>query len=420
MQRVFAVFVDATVNFLESSFKRDPRLSSSSPEDFFSSSGNNNNDQKPEEEEDDKVKAAYQFMELDPPVSPEELKKNYKKLSLRYHPDRNGGSKESQEKMQILNACMDLIERDITGVNNDEDDNSQGGNNTEDEDPRERYMRMRREMEEEMVREMKRQQEMREQFEANKIQQKKDCESRTKQLHLDTPQGREKASKNFTRKVAKYILHSRKPKKEDTAPTSTTDMDDIDENDYQEEEKSQHESKIETDGDDDDGTNNNNKPRNEIMDCNADDFVVALRMGMPDIAIRLLQVRLKTYFQEAALNMHFDGVKKTQNQVRLDFLLLPLDLDGNSILHYAVYYESYQAIQIICQVALQDGNMDPVISQEDYHSQTPLYFAKIAVDESILPLVKSQIHTTELIKQRTKFLPALKAGGRRIFNSLVY
>lgn len=43
---------------------------------------------------DDRIEAAYQFMELEPPVEAEELSKKYKRLSLKYHPDRCGGSEE--------------------------------------------------------------------------------------------------------------------------------------------------------------------------------------------------------------------------------------------------------------------------------------------------------------------------------------
>lgn len=414
MQWVFAAFVDVTVNFLESSFKQNPRVSSS-PEDFFSTDNNG-----PEQQQDDKeqkIKAAYTFMELEPPVSQEELKKNYKKLSLRYHPDRNGGSKESHEKMQILNACMDLVEKDIYGVTDDSDDmekeDNVGSEKEQEEDPRERYMRMRREMQEEMEKEMKRQHEMREHFEANKVQQKKECESESRKLQLDTPEGRENANKKFTnevmqqKKIRDENSSSTKENQESAESSASNHMDGIDENDHIAET-----AKKEIPGNKRELSDS--KPRNEIMDCNADDLVVALRLGMPDIAISLLQNRLKTYFQEAARNMHFEGVKKKQEEVRLDFLLEPLDLDGNSILHYACYYESYQAIKIICQVALKDRQIDPVISQENYHSQTPLFYAEIAKDESILPLVQSQIHTAKMMKERTQFVPALKAGGRRI------
>lgn len=60
-----------------------------------SNSGNNDdriyNDKTSMEE---RLKAAYAFMDVQPPVTKEELRKQYRRLSLQYHPDRNGGSEE--------------------------------------------------------------------------------------------------------------------------------------------------------------------------------------------------------------------------------------------------------------------------------------------------------------------------------------
>ena len=54
---------------------------------------------------EDRIQTAYHFMELEPPVEAEELSKKYKKLSLKYHPDRCGGS----EEVRRLMATIELV-----------------------------------------------------------------------------------------------------------------------------------------------------------------------------------------------------------------------------------------------------------------------------------------------------------------------
>jgi hypothetical protein len=426
MQWLFAAVINVFLQILESSFKQDPRFASSGSksddDDFFSN--NDGPNQPGNNDKQAKLQAAYQFMELKPPVTQEEVKTKYKRLSLRYHPDRNGGSQESQEQMQKLNACMDLIEKDIAGVQEGDDDDDEkhpddaaDGHSSQDkdkEDPMKAYMRMRKEMEEEMKREMERQQKMREQFETNKLQQKADCTKKSLELKLETPDGRQEANAKFTQQVLDRQQRQRqhaqttetsaetKPEK----PASSASMEDIDDH--------HDEAAVEKPTTDQKEATTTTKPKNDIMECNTNDVVVALRMGLPDIAINNMQVQLQAFFQEAARNMHFEGVKKTPQECRLEFLQLPLDMDKNSILHYAVYYESYQAVKALCQVALKDRMLDPVISQPNRHGQTPLFFAEIAQDESLLPLVKSLLDVSEQIKQRTQLISALKAAGNRI------
>jgi len=348
-------------------------------------------------------------MELTRPVTQEELKKNYKKLSLRYHPDRNGGSKESQNQMQMLNACMDLIGRELAGVSaEDEENDAENGGNEDQEDPREKYMRMRREMQEEMEKEMKRQQEMRDNFEANKEKEKVECAKRSKALKLDTPDGRRESNQAFAREVRQTKeQQTTESSSTERSKTNKTNMDDID--DHHEEKPTptspSEENKNKTDA----------KPRNEIMDCNTNEFAVALRMGMPDIAINLLREQIQKFFKEASHNMYFEGKKKSDEQLRLEWLQQPLDMDENTVLHYAVYYESFQTMKTICQVVAKDRHIDAVVLQSNIHGQSPLFFAEIAKDPSILSLVKSQMHLSEQIKQRTQLIPALKSACKRFF-----
>lgn len=74
-------------------------------EKFFSSRRNgehNENIFNEQSDLDDRIEAAYKFMELEPPVEAEELSKRYKRLSLKYHPDRCGGSEEVRGRKFIV------------------------------------------------------------------------------------------------------------------------------------------------------------------------------------------------------------------------------------------------------------------------------------------------------------------------------
>jgi DnaJ-class molecular chaperone len=51
----------------------------------------------------------YSILEVPETASSEEIKKSYRKLSLKWHPDRNGGNSEATEKFQKLNEAYEKI-----------------------------------------------------------------------------------------------------------------------------------------------------------------------------------------------------------------------------------------------------------------------------------------------------------------------
>lgn len=51
----------------------------------------------------------YKVLGLSPGASDEEVKKAYRRLAMKYHPDRNPGDEEAARKMQEINAAYDAI-----------------------------------------------------------------------------------------------------------------------------------------------------------------------------------------------------------------------------------------------------------------------------------------------------------------------
>jgi molecular chaperone DnaJ len=51
----------------------------------------------------------YSVLGVSRDASDEEIKKAYRKLAMRYHPDRNGGSKEAEERFKEITEAYDVL-----------------------------------------------------------------------------------------------------------------------------------------------------------------------------------------------------------------------------------------------------------------------------------------------------------------------
>ncbi|MBT7526492.1 MAG: DnaJ domain-containing protein, partial [Rhodospirillales bacterium] len=55
---------------------------------------------------------AYEMLGVDRNASSDDLKKAYRKLAMKYHPDRNSGDKEAEQKFKEINEVYDILKDD--------------------------------------------------------------------------------------------------------------------------------------------------------------------------------------------------------------------------------------------------------------------------------------------------------------------
>ena len=55
------------------------------------------------------IKDYYRTLGLRPDASAEQIKKVYRKLAMQYHPDRNGGNHDSEERLKEINEAYQIL-----------------------------------------------------------------------------------------------------------------------------------------------------------------------------------------------------------------------------------------------------------------------------------------------------------------------
>ena len=51
----------------------------------------------------------YQILGVDKKATTEEIKRAYRKLAMKYHPDRNPGNKAAEEKFKEINEAQEVL-----------------------------------------------------------------------------------------------------------------------------------------------------------------------------------------------------------------------------------------------------------------------------------------------------------------------
>jgi hypothetical protein len=287
------------------------------------------------------------------------------------------------------------------------------------------YEKMREDMQREMKEELARYNKLKADFQTNKRLNQKECRQKAQAVGLDTEEGRQAAHESFSRQLKKETEPAQDNSGGDSStaaaeePTSsTTNMHDIDEQSSPQDSKTKEpqQGEIKTSS----AAEKEGKPKNLIMECNTDDVVVAVRMGMTEIAMELLQEELQKFAKERTLDARFTGEILTAKDLRYEFLARPLDDDQNALIHYAIYYEDCEMIRALCQLALVDQSLDKVLYQANVHGETPLVYAKIAKEGHVLALVEAQITLAEQVLARTQALPALKHAGLRLWELVLH
>ncbi len=59
---------------------------------------------------------ALAVFDLDPPVTPEAIKSRYKSLVKRHHPDANGGDKDAEERLKLINEAYATLKTGVGGL----------------------------------------------------------------------------------------------------------------------------------------------------------------------------------------------------------------------------------------------------------------------------------------------------------------
>lgn len=54
-------------------------------------------------------KDLYGVLDIDKSASKEEIKKAYRKLAMKYHPDRNAGDKDAEAKFKEVNEAYSVL-----------------------------------------------------------------------------------------------------------------------------------------------------------------------------------------------------------------------------------------------------------------------------------------------------------------------
>jgi hypothetical protein len=301
------------------------------------------------------------------------LKKKWRKLSLLHHPDRNGSSEESVLLMQQLNhhyslACLEIdrLEGIVHDDDADEDESSFAGtpdassgersehedfdddeeeeeedDDDDDDDDDENIEELLRKQMNDLKKEgncvkQNIQKTAKEQKQVNHKKRRNRNKGRTcsdsmipNLFEVTTSEaGRDKAHNAWVRDTSAYVTHnasvSDTHKQEGAADTPELE-----------------------------------KPKHLLFESSTDDICIAIRLGKIEAVSLLIHVKVINW--QWVHNVHDD------HKALIEVLQLPIDKDGNTILHYAAYYESSGTLNQIMMVVGAD--YPDIVLKQNYREQ---------------------------------------------------
>jgi hypothetical protein len=378
------IFLNALMGFFEGAFQ-----SKDHDEDFFKDipAGKHVPSQV---SLDSLLQEAYAFMECCPPVTMNEVKKQYKCLSLKYHPDRNNQSQESIDLQQKLNASFARIEEALEGGGDQEGEVKTQPETKENEPDLDEILR--------------KAEEVYNRHQKNKESKKKHDAKKTRKRHQRQEAFRRQCQIRKTLQIEKRTIR-KEAKKVDWEHRQAANLIFFDQVKVQLDcnpELNQTPLKKE-------------KSTYSTIECCDDDLAVAIRMGKIKIVLDILNDEYNERFlrkikelQEQAFQEGRDIHCKQQSLgISLAVLTKKLDSDSNTPLHYAVYWEQAIIIRELVEMAQVDSQLDGVMSAKNIYGHTPIDYASIAIDPSILPLMQSQEYLVKLHREQTQLWPAM-------------
>ena len=450
--------LDFLLTLLEALFSTPPQVA---PEDNHDYSSHH---QSPEQR-DAALQAALKFFEITPGnLSREVLKKKFRRFSLLHHPDRNNNTEESKQTMQKVNNFYNILNEELDrreGIHHESEEEKE--EEVHDESPRKeeeqpetshkqrrnqnknrgkqsksarkRQRRQARKREEEAQARMH--EEMRKEYEEVRRQQREVKREQQRQFKksvqtalrhgLDTGEGRDKAYREWKEAIETMSEPVNSNKEETKTPdagpkaengtnatkkeTASGLMDNIDGD----------EAELDTEVSEDEPVPV--KPVNLVMECCMKDAVIALRMGLTDVVIEGIQNDIERGVEKVVAKAFFRGREQVSKsevfEVALKSLIQSLDEDGNTLLHYAVYYESNDLVSVIYHFAVTFEALAEVFLATNHYQMIPLDFSKCCVkDPSLAGRMK---HFTDSAREdlaSKRLLPSLKQSARRLWGIL--
>jgi len=343
--------------------------------------------------DDDPLAEAYRFMELQAPTTEEQLKKQYRRLSLRYHPDRNHQSAESIANQQRLNACMDVIRQSLAGEEESEEE--------EEEFDEEEYRRQQEEQqrrEEELFREFLKEQQQQE----HKLRQKsgyknkKQQKARAKARARDRQRQEQKRRKEEKRRMQEEMRQEQK--RWDIMRQQVR------------EEQTRIRKMVK-------GMVEHEEKEFAVLEECLDERAVAIRLGQVELFMEMLDTTVTNQVMYSIRDDPFASrleILQKDVEIRSRLLLEPLDEEQNTFLHYAVYWEQPEIIHYLIWLGQELDILGDLLEASNAKGQRASYFASRAKDPSIKAFMDAQENEWQRRREATQLGPAFQRARQQL------